>query len=178
MSAKITLTTELMTVARDYIPIAEKEAWVAENATKCFDKLAITADGEAMPPMYMVNAGLKCRYLMGAFAKLYFGVDFPHDEQDEWLMSESDYDDWAGSHVMNQLERWKHDNALKFKAYDLMADYKDLEKRFSTQISGLLLVQNDSVIRTNQLSSAMVKELPALLEQLKDLQGEKDNGAE
>lgn len=178
MDAKITLTSDMMEKARDYVPLAEKEAWVAENAPKCFDKLAITSDGEAMPPMYMVNAGLKCRYLMGAFAKLYFGVDFPRNEQDEWLMSESDYDKWAGSHVMNQLERWKHDTAQKFKAYDLMADYKDLEKRFSTQISGLLLVQNDSVIRTNQLSSAMVKELPMLMEQLKELQGEKDNGAE
>ena len=129
-----------------------------------------------MPPMYMVNAGLKCRYLMGAFVKLYIGTEFAHDESDAWLMSEADYDKWAGSHVMNQLERWKHDNVLKYKAYDIIADYKDLEKRFSTQLSGLLLVQNDSVIRTNQLSSAMMKEIPTVLEQLKELQGEKDNG--
>ena len=61
MSDKIELTKELMTAARDYVPLEEKEAWVAENAPRCFDKLAISADDEPLPPMYMVNAGLKSR---------------------------------------------------------------------------------------------------------------------
>ena len=173
MDAQITLTQTIMEQARDYIPLDEKEAWVAENALKCFDKLAITADKEQMPPMYKINTGLKSRYMMAALVSLYFGQEYEADPADEFLMSFKDYDKWAGSHVMNQLERWKHDNALKFKAYDLMADYKDLEKRFSTQLTALMLVQNDTVIRQSELTANQIKQLPMLLEELKKLQGEK-----
>lgn len=177
MSERIELTGDIMQKARDYVPLAEKEAWVAENAPRCFDKLAITSDGEPVPPMYMVNAGLKSRYLMGALVKLYFEAT-PFTPETDWLMTEADYDRWAGSHIMNQLERMKHDTTYRYKAYDLTADFKDLEKRFSTQITGLLTVQNDSVIRQNELSAAQFKELPDILKQLKELQGETQHAAE
>ena len=72
METKIVITKEMMLAARDYVPLAEKEAWVAENAPKCFDKLAISADNEPLPPMYMVNTSLKSRYLMAALMRLYF----------------------------------------------------------------------------------------------------------
>ena len=162
------ITKEMLKNARDYVPLAEKEAWVAANAPRCFDRLAITADDEPVPPMYMVNTGLKSRYLMAALVRLYFGNESA--DGDEWLMPEAEYDRWAGSHVFNQLERWKHDNDLKYKAYDLIADYKDLEKRFSAQISSLLAVQNDPVIRQMEYTATQMKDLPALLEQLKALQ--------
>lgn len=177
MDANFTLTQAIMEKARDYIPLAVKEAWVADNAPKCFDKLAITADDEAMPPMYMVNTGLKSRYLMGALVGLYLGLDFAAESADNpALMSVEEYDEWAGNHVMNQLERMKHDTTFKFKAYDLIADYKDLEKRLSTQLTALMTVQNDSVIRQSELMTNQMKELPALLEQLKALQEKNDDG--
>lgn len=184
MNAKIEITKEMLTNARDYVPLAEKEAWVSENADKCFDKLAISADDEPMPPMYMVNTGLKSRYLMGALVKLYFGIYVNTEVEaggivtDEWLMSVEEYDAWAGSHVFNQMERWKRDPDMKTKAYDLIFDYKDLEKRFSAQISSLLSVQNDGVIRENELRSSYVKELPALIEQLQAMQGENKDAAD
>lgn len=175
MSVKIVITKELLEAARDYVPLAEKEAWVAENAPKCFDKLAITADDEPVPPMYMVNTGLKSRYLMAALIRLYFLDDTViGDKGDPWSLPVEVYDAWAGSHVINQMERWKRDNELKFKAYDLLFDYKDLEKRFSAQIGSLLTVQNDSVIRQAEYTSSQMKELPAVLEQLKALQEKKD----
>lgn len=177
---KITITKEMMEAARDYVSNAEKEAFVAECATKCFDKLAITADGEAAPDMYMVNSGLKARYLMGAFAVLYLNrTDVSFEETDALLMTSESYDLWAGSHVLNQVERWKRDSDLRDKCYDLLADYKDLEKRLSTQINGLLNVMNDSVMRQNEYMAAQVKELPAMMEKLKELQegkGEEDGG--
>lgn len=168
------VTREMMEQARDYVPLREKEAWVAENAPKVFDRLSITSDNEAMPEMYMVNTGMKSRYLMTALVKMYFGVGIEADRENEWLMTEAQYDEWAGSHVFNQLERWKRDNGLKFKAYDIMYDYKDLEKRFSAQISSLLSVQNDSVIRNAQYTAAQFMQLPNILEQLKELQEAKE----
>lgn len=174
MSGKIQITKDMMAAARDYIPLAEKEAWVAENAPKCFDKLVITADDEPMPPMYMVNTGLKSRYLMAAFAMLYFGEKSIGEDSDPMLMTVENYDAWAGSHVFNQLERWKRDEEMRFKAYDLIADYKDLEKRFSSQLSGLLNVQNDAVLRQSSYSAAQIKGLPALIEELKALEQKKE----
>ncbi len=184
MDEKITITGKMLEEARDYVPLAEKEAWVAENAPKVFDKLQITAGNEPMPPMYMVNAALKSRYLMAALARLYFNVDpsvgcadsslsKEEPNEDKWLMTVAQYDRWAGSHIFNQLERMKRDSGFRIKAFDLLADYKDLEKRFSTQISGLLAVQNDPVIRQSELSSAMVKELPQVMQAIKDYQDAK-----
>jgi len=175
---KIIITRDMMTAARDYVSLAEKEAWVAENAVKCFDKLAIEADGEAMPPMYQVNTGLKSRYLMAALAKMYFGVpEIVGEPDNEWLMTEADYDRWAGSHVMNQIERMKADRELRDKCYDLLFDYKDLEKWFSTQIGSLLTVQNDTVLRQQQIAALQAKQLPEVLQALREYQeGRANNG--
>lgn len=173
---KLVITKEMMEAARDYVPNAEKEAFVAHCASRCFDKLAITGtDGEPAPDMYMVNSGLKARYLMGALSALYFGI--PYDGDDE--MSEEAYDQWAGSHALNQIERWKREASLRDKCYDLLADFKDLEKRLSTQINGLLNVMNDTVLRQNEYTAAQVKELPTMLKALQELQegkGEADGG--
>lgn len=177
---RIEVTKEMLLGARDYLSLGIKEAWVRENAEKCFDRLAITADDEPMPPMYAVNGALKSRYLMAAFVAFYLRQDYEALKDDTALMSEEEYDRWAGSHVFNQIERWKRDSDLRDKCYDLLYDYRDLEKRFTAQIVGLLTVQNDSVIRQNELTASQMKELPAVLEQLKELQkareGEPEDG--
>lgn len=169
---KIIITKEMMLAAQDYVPLGIKEVWAAENAPKVFNQLAITAGGQQMPPMFAVDTGLKSRYLMAALAQLYFSAEYEADERDSALMSVECYDTWAGSHVMNQIERLKResDAGIKAKAFDLLSDYKDLEKRFSTQILNLLNVQNDTVLRQSTQMSANVKELPKLLEQLEELQ--------
>lgn len=172
--SKIEITRKMMEAAKDYIPLAIKEAWAADCGAKCFDRLAITADEEPMPPMYMVNYGLKSRYLMAVLAGMYFGAEYTPDEKDPALMGVEDYDAWAGSHVLNQIERWKFDAALKSKAFDILYDYKDMEKRISSQISGLLAVQNDFVIRQSEYMANQIKQFPQLLEQMKELQGKGD----
>ena len=172
---EIVLTRELIAGAKDYLPDAVKEAWTAENAAKCFDKLQITADGEAMPPMYAVNASLKARYLMAAFAGLYLGAEYEAEADNVALMSVADYDRWAGSHVFNQMERMKRFIEVRDKIFDIIEDYRALEKRFHAAIGNLLTVQNDPVIRQNEVTSNAVKELPEVLKQLEALQAGKEN---
>ena len=173
------ITKQSLEYARTYVPLREKEAWVAENAAKCFDRLSITSGDDEMPPMYQVNTGLKSRYLMQALAGLYFGDTYYADVKDPAMMSEKGYDDWAGSHVFNQLERLKRDPEIRDKCFDLLTDFRDLEKRFSAQINGLLTVQNDFVLRQSQYVIAQTKELPKIIEQLKALQnGEENDGGE
>ncbi len=176
---KIVITKEMLLAARDYVEQGVKEAWCKDNAGKVFDRLAITADDEPVPPMYMLNAGLKARYLMAAFAAFYLKQDYEALESDNALMSVEEYDRWAGSHALNQIERWKQDRELRDKCFDLLSDYKDLEKQFSVQINGMLAAMNDTVIRQSEYMATQMKELPSILEQLKDLQqGKADNNAE
>lgn len=172
----IEITKEMLMEANDYVANAAKEAWAGENAPKCFDRLAITADNEPMPPMYMINAGLKARYLMALFAGAYMRQKYEADEKDPAMMTDAEYDRWAGSHVFGQIDRWKHDAEVRNKCYDLMADFKDVEKRFSSQLNGLLAVQNDSVLRQSQYMTTQMSELPKVIEQLKELQEERENG--
>lgn len=176
MTDKIEITKHMMREAADYIPEAEKSAWASNTATKCFDRLEITADGEMLPQMYMVNYSLKCRYLMTALVSKYLKETYEADEQDPELMSLKDYDRWAGSHVVNQVERWKQEIELRNKCYDLLADFHDLEKHLSSQIMGLLAVQNDSVMRQGQYNVSQMRELPKVIEQLKELQEGRANG--
>ena len=172
----VEITREMLTAARDYVPLSEKEAWAAESAAKCFDRLEITAGGERLPAMYAVNSSRRSRYLMGALAGLYFGVSFDAEEGDPALMREDCYDAWAGGHVLNQLERWKRDPEARNKCFDLAADFKDLEKRFSAQLMNLLNVQNDPVARQNELTAAAVRELPGVLGEIRALRGNSEFG--
>ena len=178
MSEKIILTAEMIQSAKDYIPVGIKEAWVSDNASKCFDRLQITADGEQMPPMYMINESLKARYLMGAFVGMYLGINYMPDDSDPTLMASADYDRWAGSHIFNQIERMKRDPDVRDKCFDLLYDYRALEKRFHSSIIGLLAVQNDSVIRQQDLMATQMKQMPELMRQLKELTGKVEKDAE
>lgn len=179
MNDKITITKEMLADASDYIPNSAKEKWITETAPKCFDRLAISVDGDSMPEMYMVNTGLKARYLMTALVSMYLRHEYEADDTDASLMSEADYDKWAGAHIFCEIDRWKRDVELRDKCYDMLYDYHDLEKRFSSQIMGLLSVQNDDVMRQSRYMDAQMKQLPALIEELRKLQekrGEETDG--
>lgn len=178
MRGKIELTKEAILAAEDYIPVTIKEQWVTDCADKCFDRLSITADGEQMPPMYMINESLKARYLMGAFVGMYLGLKYEPDGSDALLMGVEDYDKWAGSHVFNQIERLKRDPDVRDKCFDLLCDYRALEKRFHSSIIGLLTVQNDSVIRQQDLMATQMKQMPELMRQLRELTGKVEEDAE
>lgn len=174
MSDKITITKEMLLAADDYIPSSEKEAWVSDTASKCFDRLEITSDGEQMPQMYMVNTGLKSRYLMAMLLR-YLKQGYEAEENDPSLITEADYDRWASSHAINQIERWKKDVELRDKCYDILYDFHDLKKRLTSQLMGLLTVQNDSVLRQSQYMTTQLQTLPTVLEQLKELQEARNN---
>lgn len=180
MNKAIIITKEMLLGARDYIPLEDKESWASENAPKCFNRIAIAMDDDPMPDMYAVNTERKSRFLMAALVGLYFQQKYESDTQDSILMSVGCYDAWAGSHVINQIERMKHDSdaEVRARAFDLMFDYKDFEKRFSAHIMNLLTVQNDFVLRQSQYATAQTQQLPQLLEQLKALQDAREGGNE
>lgn len=172
----IEITKEMLLAAKDYIPIAQKGEWVSDVAEMCFERYSITYGDQQFPPMYGVNTELKSRFLMGFFIRHYLGIKEGNESNEPWLMPEDEYDKWAASHVFGQLDRWKHDAEVRDKCFDLLADYKDLEKRLSSRISGLLAVQNDFLVRSSQDLSTQMQALPSILKALEEMkQGDGEN---
>ena len=166
------LTVANLQNAKTYIPLGEKEDWVARNAPKCFDRLSVMDGDRPLPDMYQINTGIKSRFLMAALVWKYLGyhLEGQEDSGDPDLMSEKEYDIWGAYHIMNELERWKSDREVRSICFDILADYHDLEKRFSAAINALLTVQNDPVVRKAQYDSEEFKKLPEIVEQMKKLQ--------
>ena len=143
---------KIMQEAEAYVPISKKAEFVHYCAERCFDKLNITAASgndtlSAMPPMWKENSELKARYMMGGLLKLYLKQEAQTDENDEWLLTEQEYDRWAAAHILNQIERMKSNASLRDKCFDLLQDYKTLEKMLNTEVYGLIRAMNDSVSR-------------------------------
>ncbi len=169
------LTEQDVLNANSYVPILAKTAFVEEVASKCFDKIRVGAKSPAvnmdMPYLYKENSQTKSRYLMFALVKLYLRKDVDPVKNEQFLMAADDYDRWAGGHVLNQLERLKKKGTaeVKDKVYDLLQDYRDLERRLNVEVYGLLNAMNDPVSRF-ALASSMQMTPEALEEQRKELE--------
>ena len=157
---KLTLTEEwLRDKARSYVPLKEKREFVELCAMKCFDRMEIgTEDGQPLPPFYKENAVSKQKYMTGALLRLYLGVvgDFG-GEDDPYRMTDEAFDEWARCFPVSQIERMKRttkDKELQDKIYDLLADYKSLEKLLNAECYGLLPAMNDTLSRFQMMMSA------------------------
>lgn len=175
-----TITDEQMANVNTYVPLIVKQG-VAENiASKCFDKLEVSASmGDQtmpMPPMYKENMNRKSRYLMGILVRLYLGGEFEpvEDDDSEMLMSMDEYDKWAGGHILKQIERFKQDTKLRDTCYDMLADYKDFEKRVNCEINSLMNVMNEPVQRIMAtLSMSMTPDaLQDVMNQAEEIKGQ------
>lgn len=155
----IEVLTELdvLEKSRSYVPNAEKAEFVEYASTRCFDRMELsTEEGESVPPMWKENAARKMRYMTAALAKLYLSI--PADAEG-WELSEAEYDRLAESQLVSQLERMKKstkNTVVRDKLYDLLADYRVLEKLLNAECFGLLSAMNDTVARLKSLLSAAV----------------------
>lgn len=177
---KIILTEDSIKKAVSYAPIAMKENFVDHCSMKCLQRVQVNLDVDsdtAMPNMYMEDTFIKSRYLMSALAVLYLGIpmkEIKTEINDAWLMERDEYDRWAMSHVLNQLERMKGKAELRDKVFDLLRDYRDLEKRLSTGIYNALNVMNDTANRIFQKiqMDTSAEALEASKKNLEDLMAE------
>ena len=170
------LTKDQLLAANTYIPMAKKDAFVHRNAERCFDRLQITVGDEKVPPMYMENPTIKARYMMTALVLDYLKLPCRVEADDEDLMSEESYDEYAGEHIFMQLERFKKADATRDMCYDLLHDYFDLNKRFDTQIRGILAAKNDTVSRQQQMNAAVMADMPKMLEELEAMAQKRRQG--
>ena len=123
--------------------------YVGDN--KCFKVYSINYGDEPLPPMLTEDAELKSRYMLTALLKMYLHIDVETLEDDEWLMPRDEYDCWCSGHIMGTIERFKANKELRDTIYNMMADYRDLEKRVNLEIYGRLNVMNDLLTRGMQI---------------------------
>ena len=163
------VTEEAMAEVNTYVPIRIKTELVDFLAERCMLPTPMTAsvDGQdmTMPTMYREDSNRKSRYLMGVFVRLYLRGSFETgDDKDIWLIPEDEYDKWAGGHIFNQIERFKRNPKFANTCFDMMADYKDFEKRLNVEVYSYLNAMNDDVAR--QLAAMQASVTPDSMEDI------------
>lgn len=158
---KLTLTEDwLRHHAVSYASMETKERFVGDCAMRCFDKMEIgTETGQAMPPYYKENSVIKSKYMLSALLTIYLGIEGLElaGEDDPWMPSAEECDAYFASFPMSQLERIKkttQDKELRDMIYDMLSDYRALEKLLNAECYGLLPAMNDTISRFQMMMSA------------------------
>lgn len=189
MENKIMITPEMIKNATTYMPLMKKHEVIASMLPLCIDKVNVSYQNaesgidDPMPNRAQANNEMIAMNLMGLLASYYLKQPFDFSEKDN-QMPANVYDQWAGSHVMNQLDRLKGNKEVGNKVYDLLYDFKDFKWTLLREIDALLAHQNDAVTRMAQLLGKMGQEqmTPEQLEEavskLKKLAEQKEASAE
>ena len=175
----VEITAEMIENAETYIPLLEKAKLAEDIAHKCVKAVAFSytpANGGAevpMPPGAQEVPFLTSLCLMGALVSRYLkqGKDWDNDVQ----MPLNVYDEWASSHVMNQLERLKVNKKIANRVYDMLYDYKDLRWMVRQAVETRVSQGSDIVSRMHQMFALSAMDIsPQMLEetmaQLENLQ--------
>ena len=172
------ITEEMIVKATSYLPLAEKRAFVNVMAKNCLEVVDVTLDEIAqetaipLPQLHKEKCGAKQLYLMYYFLTEYLHIEIADDFGDE------EYDYYAGSHIFNQLERFKSKDAeIKNKVFDILYDFKELKKMLDTEIFNLKESLNDGVERISSSIGLLStpENVKALNELLQKTIGEVEN---
>lgn len=154
---KIEITENMVKNANAYIPVMEKEKLAAIIAENAVEPVKVQIDGlasgvKAVPDIYRENISIKARYLMGVLATRYLGCEINIIDGDETksFMDAYEYDLWGRSHVYDQLERMKRGGVateIRDKVYEILSDFRDVERRVNAAIHSLIDIQNDTCVR-------------------------------
>ena len=110
---------------------------------------------------------------MSAFVKMYLNEEYVPVEGNEWLMSQDDYNNYKSGHIFNEMNRFKSNNEIRDKIFDILSDYKELVTMFEQEIEGSLKAMNDPVSRVYMLFTELMT--PTQVSQmLDDITAQKD----
>lgn len=141
------ITEEIIKGAATYIPLEDKMAFAEAVAESVLEPVEITAQKRqsdeviTLPQLWEENPQKKQLFLMQLFLRHYLRISVPDD------FSTREYDKYASTHPMNQLERFKGNTEVKHIIFDLLADYKELKKLLDTKIFNLKAIRNDALER-------------------------------
>lgn len=142
---KFIITEEMIQNAEDYIPLAEKSAYAMLCAPLCtkeleFDGGVNSENAIPLPTIKGEEPGVKALAVMRFFLSHYLKIELPDDFTDK------EYDKYAGSHIFNQVERFKG-TPLKDKVFDILADFKEFKKILDAHIANEILRNNEPIER-------------------------------
>ncbi|MBQ3281084.1 MAG: hypothetical protein IJH41_01635 [Eubacterium sp.] len=179
MENRFEITKEMLMRAKDYLTLNEKEGIANAVAPACikriwdfnFEEGRYLEEKDMLPgqvPMWGEDQAAKSAAFLGAVMYFYFGENIGEN----LTISHELYDLYAGSHVFNQIERFKADPATKNKAFDILSDIRDLEKRINCATYSLLQVKNDVAKRVlDTLQGLMASDaLATVIEATKEAQ--------
>lgn len=181
----IKLTEQQIEKAESYVRLTQKEDFVDACMKQCLASVEVNlvpeSETSVMPNMFMESTFRRSKCLMCAFVTLYLKEEV--EMESEWMMTTEAYDEWAGSHIFNQLERMKDKKELRDKCFDILKDYRDLERRLVTAVRGYITILNDT---TNRLYQKLYmdgsqealehskQEVAKLVEEMEKLQKERE----
>ena len=150
MGTRFEITKNMLMGAKDYLTLAEKEGIASALAPACIKKIwdfgyeegRYYEEKDMLPgqiPIWGEDQAAKSAGFLGAVMYFYFGEEIGENI----TLTPEQYDMYAGSHVFNQIERFKADPATKNKAFDILSDIRDLEKRINCATYSLLQAKND-----------------------------------
>lgn len=183
----IQITKEMIENAVTYIPFAVKTLLADAISEWCVEETPVEVEGDTpFPPIYKEKRAARQLFMYGILARAYLQQDFETktvtlvdkdkkvvgEENVDYFMSDEAYDEWCESHVFNQLERLKKDKEVANTVYDLLYDYKALDKMVSDAIKDNLAKKNDVCTRLCAMISMQSSEeyLHQLKEQIPELQ--------
>lgn len=154
MGNRFEITKEMLMGAKDYLTLNQKEGIAAVLAPACVKRIwdynyeedRYYEEKDMLPgdvPLWGEDQAMKSASFLGAVMFFYFGEDIGEN----LTISPDKYDYYASSHIFNQIERFKADPATKNKAFDILSDIRDLEKRINCATYSLLQVKNDMAKR-------------------------------
>lgn len=163
MEDRIIITPEMLEKASDYIPLLERQEMLESIARVCVVKVKMevkltgSTETVSMPERYQEHRIMTKMCLMGVLALKYLHVDYDGDDR-SLQMPANIYDQWAGSHVLNQIEKLKSDKTVGEKAFRILKDYRDFCNDLYREIDILLGHQNDMVYRLMDAMNASIRQ--------------------
>lgn len=167
----IVITKEIIERASDYIPLLQKTEMAESIAQECIarvkmSKLDKNGNVQPLPDRYQERQILTNLYLMGVLAHEYLHIHYDGDDaQNEknpcyhLMMPLNTYDVFAGSHIINQLEKFKAEKECKDKVYNLLYDYRKFQRMVYDEITFATDHQNDIVWRFLEAMEQSMKEV-------------------
>lgn len=140
------ITEEHMKNAVGYIPAETKWAIAKKIAKEILEdpfdiaEKIIEKKLLRIPYLKTENALKKKMYLTQIFISEYFGIHFEKYDTEEQNF-------YAGGNPLGQLEKWKHHKIYGEKAFDILADFRELQSMTETAVKNRKLLENDLLSR-------------------------------
>lgn len=173
------LTKEMLQKAKTYMPLATKQTLAQELAYACVRPMkrikwdgihvlpkdeAVEEGPTALPDLMEEDIALKMCLLQNVLLSYYFDIEIDPGENGYEV-----YDRYAGSHLLNQLERFKSDRDVKNIAFDLTEDWREFKKMLDTIIYNYKMAVNDPLKRFDAMLTVFSspENVQSLMDELK-----------